>query len=360
MLNKILQKEELERDDIVTLLGMSDPAGIELIRQKAEWLLLDKYGSKVFYRGLIEFSNHCICDCYYCGIRKSNNAVKRFTLSKEEIVSSARWCAAQGYGSVVLQSGERRDAAFIDFVEETIAEMKSATVSKQLPKGIGITLSIGEQHPHVYERFYKAGAHRYLLRIEASDPQLFAAIHPPAQHCERRIACLRTLKQIGFQVGTGVMIGLPGQMPENLADDVLFCKEMDVDMIGMGPYLVHSETPMNIHIAFFNANKDRIFQTSLLMIAVCRLVLKDVNIASTTALQALKHTGREIGLRYGANIIMPTVTPVNVRRHYLLYEGKPCLDENRVQCRECLRKRIRSVGREVAADEWGDSKHFKR
>ena len=355
----ILQKENFTRDDIIALLGADNPDDIELIRAKAERMLLDKCGAKVFYRGLVEFSNNCVCDCYYCGIRKSNEAVKRFTLSKEEIVSSAKWCAQQGYGSVVFQSGERSGAAFVDFVEEVIAEVKSATVSHKLPQGAGITLSMGEQPAQNYERFFKAGAHRYLLRVETSSPKLFDSIHPPSQSLESRIDSLKTLRRIGFQVGTGVMIGLPGQTVENLADDILFFKEMDVDMIGMGPYIVHKDTPMNVHAGYYNINKDKIFQTSLLMIAVCRLVLKDVNIASTTALQAIRDDGREMGLRYGANIMMPQVTPINVRRDYLLYEGKPCLDESSEQLRMRLDERIRSLGREVGVDEWGDSKHVR-
>jgi len=359
-ISDILQKERFERDDIIALLSAAGPADVELVRSAAEKMLLDKCGNKVFYRGLIEFSNRCICDCHYCGIRKSNSSVKRYTLSKDEIIAAARWCAGQGYGSVVLQSGERRDAAFVDFLEDVITEIKSSTVSEKLPQGAGITLSVGEQELQAYERFYKAGAHRYLLRIEASDPRLFASIHPSGQNHQNRINCLKTLRQIGYQVGTGVMIGIPGQTVENLADDVLFFRDMDIDMIGMGPYIVHNSTPMSVHADYYNRSKDKIFQTALLMIAACRLTLKDVNIASTTALQAMLDDGREQGLRYGANVIMPQTTPVEVRRDYLLYEGKPCLDENAQQCRTCLEMRVRSAGREVAADDWGDSRKALR
>jgi biotin synthase len=344
----------ISRNEIISLLGADDPAEIERIRSEAEARLLDRRGNKVFYRGLIEFSNRCICDCNYCGIRKSNANVKRYTLPKEEIISAAQWSAQQGYGSIVLQSGERNDSEFIDFLETAVSEIKSSTVSEKLPKGVGITLSVGEQSPQAYERFYKAGAHRYLLRIETSSPKLFASIHPPSQKQERRIECLKTLKRIGFRVGTGVMIGIPGQTVEDLADDILFFKEMDIDMIGMGPYIVHKSTPMSVYEDYCNKAKAQTFQTSLLMIAACRIALGDVNIASTTALQAMKYDGRELGLRYGANVIMPQTTPTEVRRDYLLYDGKPCLDEDAVRCRACLEARIRSVGREVALDEWGD------
>jgi biotin synthase len=356
----ILQKDFLERGDIIALLGAGDPADIELIRSTAEKVLLDKCGPAVFYRGLIEFSNYCICDCHYCGIRKSNAGVNRYILSKDDIIASARWCADQGYGSVVLQSGERRDSPFIDFLVDTIAEVKSSTVSEKLPNGAGITLSVGEQPPETYERFYNAGAHRYLLRIESSAPGLFASIHPPTQSLQRRIGCLKSLREIGFQVGTGVMIGLPGQTAENLADDVLFFRDMDADMIGMGPYIVHNSTPMSAGAGYYNESRDKIFQTALLMIAVCRIVLGDVNIASTTALQAMRDDGREEGLRYGANVIMPQTTPVGVRRDYLLYEGKPYLDDDAQACRAALEGRIRAIGRTIAVDVWGDPRKALR
>ncbi|MCL2184161.1 MAG: [FeFe] hydrogenase H-cluster radical SAM maturase HydE [Chitinispirillia bacterium] len=357
---EILQKGNLGRDDIITLLGADESADIELIRSTAEKLLLDKCGPAVFYRGLIEFSNLCIRDCLYCGIRKSNAGINRYTLSKEEIVASAKWCADKGYGSVVLQSGERQDDAFIDFLVDVISEIKSSTASEKMPGGAGVTLSVGEQSPAAYKRLYEAGAHRYLLRIESSNPILFASIHPPEQELQRRIDCLKTLRETGFQVGTGVMIGIPGQTVEVLADDILFFKEMDIDMIGMGPYIVHSATPMSIYADYHKFTRNEIFQTALLMISVCRIVLGDVNIASTTALQAMRDDGREEGLRYGANVIMPLTTPLNVRQDYLLYDGKPCLDEDVQQCSACLEKRIRSIGREIAVDVWGDSKKALR
>ncbi|MDR3013574.1 MAG: [FeFe] hydrogenase H-cluster radical SAM maturase HydE [Chitinispirillales bacterium] len=355
-IDAILQKRELDRDDIIALLGASASADVELIRSSAEKVLIDECGDAVYYRGLVEFSNYCAYDCHYCGIRKSNADIKRYTLSKDDIVAAAKWSIRQGYGSVVLQSGERRDPEFVDFLEDVIAEIKSATVSEKLPNGAGITLSVGEQEPQSYERFYKAGAHRYLLRIEASDPNLFALIHPQNQSWQNRIDCLKTLRQIGFQVGTGVMIGIPGQTVSNLADDVLFFRGMDVDMIGMGPYIVHRSTPMNIHADYYDQHKDKIFQTALLMIAVCRLVLKNVNIASTTALQAMRDDGRELGLRYGANVIMPQTTPVDVRRDYLLYDGKPYMSDDARLYHSDLEKKIKSIGRKITVDDWGDSK----
>jgi biotin synthase len=259
---------------------------------------------------------------------------------------------------MVLQSGERRDESFVSFVEETVSDIKHATASEALPKGLGVTLCVGEQTEKTYARFFKAGAHRYLLRIETTSPQLFAKIHPPQQTLSARLACLRGLKRTGFQIGTGVMIGLPGQTIEDLAQDVIFFRDMDIDMIGMGPYIVHRQTPMARHEADIEKRKAELFDLALKMIAVVRIVCHNVNIASTTALQAMMPTGREQGLEFGANIIMPQVTPMGVRKNYLLYEGKPCLDENAAQCRICIETRIKSIGREIGKDAWGDSPHF--
>ncbi|MCP4123358.1 MAG: radical SAM protein, partial [Bacteroidetes bacterium] len=228
--------------------------------------------------------------------------VGRYTLPREEIVQSAIWCAEQGYGSVVLQSGERRDPQFVDFVENVIKEIKEKTISEKLPDGVGITLSVGEHDKESYERFFKAGAHRYLLRIETTDNKLFKELHPEIQKLEKRKECLDYIEECGFQVGTGVMIGIPGQTIRMLAEDVLFFMDKDIDMIGMGPYIVHNQTPMASKSMM---DKDPLLQLSLNMIAVCRIVLKDINIAATTALQAIIHDGRERGLSYGANVTMP-------------------------------------------------------
>ncbi len=356
----ILSKPELSRDDIVRLLSADDDASMDLLRQKASGILLENCGPEVYFRGLIEFSNICLNDCDYCGIRRGNTKVKRFQLTKDEIVSTALWCAEHGYGSVVLQSGERRDPEFVDFVEDCVGKIKQCSRSERLPNGLGITLCVGEQTEETYRRFLAAGAHRYLLRIETSSPRLYARIHPESQRIETRIERLRMLNKIGFQVGTGVMIGLPGQAAEDLADDILFFRNMDIDMIGMGPFIPHSDTPLGQTAIAGGYDKDAVFRLALRMIAVTRLVLKDVNIASTTALQAIHPEGRELGLQYGANVIMPMATPPNVRHDYLLYEGKPCLDESAEQCSSCLRRRIESIGRTVALNRWGDSRHFSR
>lgn len=354
---EILSRQVFSHEDIVRLLAITDPDESEEIRRTACAILEQTCGRKVYYRGLIEFSNWCVNNCFYCGIRAGNRRVRRYRLTEDQILEQARWCAEQGYGSIVLQSGECREEEFIDFVERVVHRIRRETVSPRLPQGLGITLCVGEQRRDAYERFFAAGAHRYLLRIETSDPELFARIHPPSQRFEDRVACLRSLREIGYQVGTGVMIGLPGQTVEHLARDVAFFRDMDVDMIGMGPYIPHADTPMGAPDAAPVLPPDARLALSLRMIAVCRIVLRDVNIAATTALQAIVPDGRERGLLHGANVIMPQLTPTEVRRDFLLYDGKPCVDESAAQCRACLAMRIAAAGREVGVDEWGDSPH---
>lgn len=358
-IDEILNKSKMDRDDLIVILSAEDPSDIEIIRSQAENLLIKECGHSVYFRGLIEFSNFCKCDCLYCGIRKSNADVNRYQLDKSEVVSSAVWCAEHGYGSIVLQSGERNDKQFIEDVVELVKTIKAESRSDVMPEGLGITLCVGEQTSDTYKKFFDAGAHRYLLRIETSSEKLFSEIHPSSQSFANRVRCLEDLKKIGFQLGTGVMIGLPGQTVENLADDILFFRSVDADMIGMGPFIAHSKTPMSKTDQNKN-EQDRIFNLSLRMIAATRLLLKDVNIAATTALQALKADGRERGLRFGANVIMPQLTPTNVRKDYLLYEGKPCLDEGADQCKNCLERRIESIGRKVAYYKWGDSVHYRK
>lgn len=349
----------MDRKEIVQLLQCCEnDSDLAQLQKQAEDVTLRNVGNAIHFRGLIEFSNLCTRDCFYCGIRKSNTHTKRYSLTPEEIISLATWSAQQGYGSIALQSGERQDTAFIEFVIEILRQIKTATTSDILPHGVGITLSVGEQSQETYQRFFEAGAHRYLLRIEASHPALFRQIHPPEQSFEVRCKCLTYLREIGYQVGTGVMIGLPGQTYEDLANDILFFRDMDVDMIGMGPYLVHHETPMNRYAAENERDRALIYRKSLAMIAATRIVLPKINIASTTALQTIAPGGRLQGLRFGANVLMPQTTPPTFRRNYLLYEGKPNMDENATEIRAALERDILSIGRVVAKNTWGDSLYF--
>lgn len=231
---------------------------------------------------------------------------------------------------------------------------------------MGLTLCVGEQTEETYRRWFAAGAHRYLLRIETSNPSLYNMLHPRDGRHEWQVRrdCLQTLRRIGYQVGTGDMIGLPGQTVEDLADDILFYKQLDIDMIGMGPYVVHHRTPVGQAVAAAGLDspdaRQRRLQWGLSMIAVTRLFLVDVNIAATTALQALHPLGRELGLRAGANVLMPVVTVPKFRAQYLLYDHKPCVDERPDQCKNCLSARVASVGDTVGFGRWGDSLHFHK
>lgn len=346
-----LRQGSPDRETLRRILSTDVADEVEVIRQAAEKTLLEHCGDTVRLRGLIEFSNRCTADCYYCGIRRSNKAPARYTLGLDEIVATARWCADQGYGSVVLQSGERRDGKFVRFVGDAVRAIKAATRSAHLPEGVGITLCVGEQSPETYAEWFAAGAHRYLLRMETSSPSLFAALHPAGQRYASRVDCLRSLKAIGYRVGTGVMIGLPGQSVDDLVDDLFFFRDIGADMIGMGPYIPHAQAALR-GAPILDAPAR--MTLALRMIAATRLLLPSINIAATTALQTLAPDGREQGLRYGANVIMPQATPLKYRREYTLYDGKPCLDDSAGQCAACLESRIVSLGRRVLRNAWGD------
>lgn len=355
-LDRLLNEgQELTRKDLVYLLELDDEESIRRLLEHAYQIKLRYVGNKVYFRGLIEFSNVCRKNCFYCGIRRDNRNVERFQMTADEILAAAKWAYDCGFGSVVLQSGERADEEFVSFVETMLPQIKEMSRGE-----LGITLSLGEQSKKTLERWFAAGAHRYLLRIETSNRDIYRSLHPDDHDFDARLATLKNLADIGYQVGTGVMIGLPNQTTADLADDILFFKEQDVAMIGMGPYVVHKDTPLGLEYGKQRLRSDEEQLTlALKMIAVTRIYLKDVNIASTTALQALEETGRERGLLAGANIIMPNVTDVKYKSSYQLYDGKPCLDENAALCRECLQARIAAIGEEIAYGQWGDSPHFK-
>jgi biotin synthase len=329
-------------------LGEKNPVKLEELYREARACAVRHVGTKVYFRGLIEFSNRCVKDCYYCGIRKSNARVTRFSMEEAGILECAKMAQDMNYGSIVLQSGERRDEDYVCFIEGILRKIKVFTSGK-----LGITLSLGEQTADTYERWFRAGAHRYLLRIETSNPALYKRLHPEDHSFNARVECLKVLRRAGYQVGTGVMIGLPFQTHEDLIRDILFFKQEDIDMIGMGPYVPHADTPL-VHA---NHDPEENFRLGLVMIALTRLVLKDVNIAAATALQTLDPSGREKGVLSGANIIMPNITPTDYRKFYQLYDNKPCLDENALQCKSCLEHRIRAAGAEIGYGEWGDSPH---
>jgi biotin synthase len=341
----------LKKKEIVELLSLKEPEAVRSLYERAYATKLKTVGNKVYFRGIIEYSNICTKNCYYCGIRRENQKNSRYEMSSKEVIEAGLWAFENRYGSVVIQSGERNDKQFVDKIKGIIKELKTLTSGK-----LGITLSLGEQSREVFEEWYVAGAHRYLLRIETTNPELYSKCHPSDHSMLKRLDCLRILKEIGYQTGTGVMIGLPGQTLSHLADDILFFRDFDIDMIGMGPYVIHQETP-------FSRYKDKVdheenLQLSLKMIAITRLIMPDINIASTTALQAINPQGREMGLKAGANIIMPVITDIKYRKSYQLYNNKPCLDENSDMCKSCLEGRIATIGEEIGYSEWGDSPHF--
>ncbi len=359
MINSIFDKIDsgidLSKEDLKYILLIEDKEELKKVFDKAYEMKEQNIGRKVWFRGIIEFSNICQKDCYYCGIRKSNKTVERYMMKEEEIIAGAEWAYKQNYGSVVLQSGERDDKYFTDFIEGILKKIKKLSNGK-----LGITISLGEQSKETYQRWFDAGAHRYLLRIETSNTKLYKKLHPEDHNFENRVNCLKLLKEVGYQVGTGVMIGLPMQTVDDLVNDILFFKEYDIDMIGMGPYIVSDNTPTAELVEDFDTIKEDQYIRSLKMIAAVRLFLKDVNIASTTALQALKTYGREMGLKAGANIIMPNVTDTIYRPSYQLYENKPCIDENSDLCMGCLESRVLKIDEEIGLGEWGDSPHFKK
>ncbi|MCP3967267.1 MAG: [FeFe] hydrogenase H-cluster radical SAM maturase HydE [Lentisphaerae bacterium] len=356
LFEKINLGSKLEKQDLIDILNITEQNDLEKLFKAAYQVKLKYIGKRVSLRGIVEISNKCVKDCLYCGIRNSNRNVERFELSKQQIVDGLLTAYSFDYGSAVMQGGERTDEKFIIMIESVLHEVKERTNGR-----LGITLSLGEQDEEVYQRWFDAGAHRYLLRIEASNPELYKKMHPSDHKHERRMECLHSLQNVGYQTGTGVLIGVPGQTIEDLANDLMFFKEFDIDMIGMGPYLVHPDTPMAKEFPGFEQKRKEQLNLGLKMIAAARLLLNDVNIASTTALQALDPLGRELGLLAGGNVIMPNVTATEYRKGYQLYSGKPGLDENSEQSRLALEKSIAQAGETIIYNDWGDSLHyFKR
>lgn len=355
-IRQTVEGKALSREEIISLLELDDPEDIKFLGTLARDVKNEHVGNITYLRGLIEFSNSCIKDCLYCGIRRSNKQARRFLMSREEIVDAAVFAWKNGYGSVVLQSGERSNRKFTDFICDVLKAIMDACDGE-----LGITLSCGEQSPETYRSFFGAGASRYLLRIETSSRALYSRLHPnDGLHVfDDRLRCLGWLKETGFQLGSGVMVGLPWQTVGDLADDLIFLRDTDVDMVGLGPYIEHSKTPL---YAFRDElwPKENRLQMTLKMIAVLRIMMKDINIASATALQAIDGFGRERALRYGANVIMPTLTPSRLRKDYLLYEDKPCIEEERDECRDCLAIRIRMAGDGIGYGQRGDSGHFQK
>ncbi|MCE5320478.1 MAG: [FeFe] hydrogenase H-cluster radical SAM maturase HydE [Bacteroidales bacterium] len=350
--NILLNKSELTAQDIVGLLKCEGSELKELYAKSAE-VKKTFVDNIVYLRGLIEFSNLCRKDCKYCGIRKSNINVSRYNISDVEIIHAAKFAFENRYGSIVLQSGEIKSRAFTKRVTNLLDKIAEMSDGK-----LRVTLSCGEQTYETYRQWFDHGASRYLLRIETTNKELYYKIHPndKLHSFEERIEALNNLKSIGYQTGTGVMIGLPFQTYEDLANDLLWIKQMDIDMVGMGPYIEHKDTPLYQYKDALLPLKER-FELTLKMIAVLRIIMKDINIAAATALQSIEKMGRERAIKIGANVLMPNITPGKYRDSYRLYDNKPCTDENPEDCQSCIEWRVAITNNTIAYDEWGDSKH---
>jgi len=340
----------LTHQELVALLTWPDASALFAAAYAVK---VREVGRNVSFRGLVECGNACEKNCLYCGIRKGNAKVHRYRMDADEILREAEWSFKAGYGSLVLQSGELTGEENVAFIEDVLKRIHAFGGD-----AFGITLSLGEQTEETYRRWREAGAHRYLLRIETSNPDLYAKLHPADHSWARRRECLRMLRRCGYQVGSGVMAGLPGQTPDDLAADIEFFADEDLDMIGMGPYIPHPDTPLGKDIPWTPEAAAERLELGLRMIAATRLHLHDVNIAAATALQALHPEGREKGLLAGANVVMPNVTDVSHRADYQLYAGKPCLNESSTLCRGCLERRIASIGETIGWNRRGDSPHW--
>lgn len=352
---KILDFSLLDAAGLVTFLDLEGDSQKKLLSEAAA-LRNERLGNKVYFRGLIEFSNICAKDCLYCGIRMSDKETSRYNLSDREIIDAAKFADEQNYSSIVLQSGELASKSFTMRIGKLLEAIHKSTGDK-----LRVTLSLGEQSEEVYKFWQDCGAHRYLLRIETSNRELYHKIHPvDGKHSfTKRIRALEILKKMGYQTGTGVMIGLPGQSMVDLAQDLLFMKSFGVDMVGMGPYIEHSNTPLYaLRNELWPIQKR--FSTALNMIALLRLIMPEINIAAATALQAIDKMGREKAIRAGANVIMPNITPGLYRDNYKLYENKPCTDENADDCTNCLQARVGMAGSEIGFGEWGDSMQYRQ
>jgi len=337
------------KKEIIEILSLRNKEQIEL-HKKASLKRNEVIGNNIFFRGLIEASNICKNDCFYCGIRQSNKNLMNYELSENEILEIAETINELGFSSIVIQSGERQNKEFTSYINNLIKKIKSS-----YPQMV-ITLSVGEQTEETYKEFYNSGAERYLLRIESSQKDLYEKIHPSDMSFDNRIKCLDSLKTIGFQVGTGVMIHLPEQGIDNLANDILFLRGLDIDMCGMGPYIPHEDAPL-IHQ---NYDKSKAINLSLNMISALRLTMTDINIAATTALEALSPEGRKMGLNAGANIIMPQFSPEKTRVNYRLYDNKPIHTVDNKKLIEELKTLAESCKMNAAFNEPGNSLHFKK
>ena len=330
LIDKLYDEKILTKEEFVFLIENRNEELSQYLFEKARRRQQQFYGKDVYVRGLIEFTNYCRNDCYYCGIRKSNSAAQRYRLSKEEILGCCREGYGLGFRTFVLQGGED---PFYD--KEKIAEL-AAEIKAAYPD-CAVTLSVGEHSRETYKLWFDAGADRYLLRHETADNEHYALLHPKSLSLENRKRCLFNLKEIGYQTGCGFMVGSPFQTYENLADDLLFIYELKPDMAGIGPFIPASGTP-------FADKKAGTMELTLFMLGLIRLMQPDILLPATTALGTIHPLGREKGILAGANVVMPNLSPAGVREKYALYDNKICTGEEGAQCRDCLSARMNSIG----------------
>lgn len=344
LIEQLEQNHHLTKQEFQELLELRFATGNIDEQQEMDQVLFAKarkiqnrvFGNQIYIRGLIEFTNYCKNNCYYCGIRRENGEVERYRLSKEQILDCCKEGYQLGYRTFVLQGGEDPN-----FTDDRICDIVSSM--KENHPDCAITLSLGERERESYERFYQAGAERYLLRHETADERHYRRLHPPELSLEHRKACLKALKEIGYQVGAGFMVGSPGQTVEHLAEDLEFLWELQPHMIGIGPFISHKETP------FANEKNGSVEQT-LFLIGILRLMFPKCLIPATTALGTLAADGRERGILAGANVIMPNLSPVSVREQYSLYDNKICTGEESAQCTQCIQNRMKSIGKRIVVD----------
>lgn len=340
LIDKISETNKASKEELLLILGNKNEEIDGYLYKKADETRRRVYGGEVYLRGLIEFTNHCKNDCFYCGIRASNKGCQRFRLNKEQILSCCDEGNSLGFSTFVLQGGE--DFFYTDdFYCDLIREIK-----KRYPR-CAVTLSIGERKAESYQRFFEAGADRYLLRHETAGKEHYEKLHPASMSFENRIACLLKLREIGFQTGAGMMIGSPYQTLENIAGDLMFLQNFRPHMVGIGPFIPHHETP-------FKDFKVGTLRDTLVALALTRLMLPEVLLPATTALGSLCKDGRVKGLKAGANVVMPNLSPTENRKQYDLYDNKLSTGSESAEGLELLKSEIKSAGYEPVMSR-GDS-----
>lgn len=343
ILKKALDRGDLHREEISFLLSLSADEDIRSLQDIANQVRKDYVGDQVHIRGLMEFSNICLRNCNYCGLRRDNHATQRYRMKPDEIVDSSVKVAKKGIKTIVLQSGEDPW-----FTASKIAEIIMGIKSQS---DCAITLSIGERSFEDYQIMKEAGADRYLLRHETANPQLYSQLHPDSNF-DNRQRCLKWLRELGYQVGVGCMVGLPGQTIEHLADDIEYLRDFQPDMAGIGPFIPHPKTPLGHHAG-------GTLKMTLKMVALTRIVTRNTLIPATTAIGSISEFGREMALEAGADVVMPNYTPLKYRINYEIYPNKRCINEDPDECHGCMQHRITGIGRFVGKGQ-GHSRKVKQ